>query len=123
MKEITPEKMAAYRATARRRREEEARELKQRHRRACQVAAAASSLLKEQFGAQRVVLFGSVRFPERFHRRSDIDLAVWGLDERLYYRAVSRLIDLDSTISIDLIEAETAPSNLLAVINRDGISL
>ena len=115
--------MAVYRATARRRREESARKLKERHQRACQVAELAGHLLKTEFGAQRVVLFGSVRFPERFHQRSDIDLAVWGLEERLYYRAVSRLLDLEPSISIDLIEAELAPPNLLAVICQDGVTL
>jgi hypothetical protein len=49
-----------------------------------------------------------------------VDLAVWGLDERDYYRAVSRLLDLDFDISIDLVEAELASSALLAIIELEG---
>lgn len=120
---IPAEKMAAYRATARRRRQQERQQLAHRRQRACEVARQASQLLKEQFGVKRVVLFGSLRFPERFHQRSDVDLAVWGLEERLYYRAVARLLDLDPAIAVDIIEAELASSTLLATIEREGVPI
>jgi len=121
--EITPEQMAVYQATARRRRRQKAQALAARHQRAWQVARAGAQLLKEQFGAKRVVIFGSVLFPEKFHVRSDVDLAVWGLPERLYYRAVSRLLSLDPGISVDLVEAELALPELLATIEREGVTL
>jgi predicted nucleotidyltransferase len=117
---ITAEQMGTYRATARRRRQERAYELESRRQRAWTVAEKAGRLLKEQFGAKKVVVFGSVNVPERFHRYSDVDLAVWGLDERDYYRAVSRLLDLDFDISVDLVEAELASSTLLAIIELEG---
>ena len=56
---ITAEQMKAYRATARRRRQEIARELEARLQRAWLVAEKASRLLKDQFGAEKVVVFGS----------------------------------------------------------------
>ncbi|MFZ1267235.1 MAG: nucleotidyltransferase domain-containing protein, partial [Anaerolineae bacterium] len=111
---IPPEKMAVYRATARQR--EQARRAAVEARRVCALALAqtASQLLKQQFGAQRVVLFGSILTPTFFHERSDIDLAVWGLDERLFLRALGRLLDLDPNFEFDLVEFEVAPPRLQA---------
>lgn len=121
--DVTPEQMARYRATARRRQTEKARQRTLRRQRAWEVAHQAGQILKEQFGARKVVLFGSALFAERFHERSDIDVAVWGIDERDYYRAVSRLLDIDPTIAVDLVEAEFAPLKLLAVIEQEGVEI
>jgi predicted nucleotidyltransferase len=120
---ISPEQMAIYRATAQRRRQQKARELALRHQRAWAIAQQAGQILKEQFGAERVVAFGSVLSADRFHQRSDVDLAIWGLDEKFYYRAVSRLLDLDPTIPVDLVEAELAPPALQAIIEQEGVSV
>lgn len=84
MRQISDEQMAAYRATARRRQQQQQRKLELRRARSWEVAQAGGQLLKKQFGAQRVVVFGSLLYPPRFHERSDVDLAVWGLDERVY---------------------------------------
>ncbi|MBK9092686.1 MAG: nucleotidyltransferase domain-containing protein [Anaerolineae bacterium] len=120
---IPPEKMAVYRATARQR--EQARRAAVEARRVCALALAqtASQLLKQQFGAQRVVLFGSILTPAFFHERSDIDLAVWGLNERLYLRALGRLLDLDPNFEFDLVEFEVVPPRLQASIQKEGQEL
>ena len=119
--DLTPEQIAAFRAGARRREEKKRQALAERHQRAWQVVQRAARMLKEQYGAESVVVFGSVLTPKRFHERSDVDLAVWGLDERLYYKVVSRLLDLDATISVDLVEAETARPRLRVVIEEEGV--
>lgn len=121
--EVTPGEMAVYRATARRRWEQKERESALRRERAWQVARQAARLLKDQFGASQVVVFGSLTRKGFFHPRSDVDLAVWGLDERMYYRAVSRLLSLDPEISVDLVEAERARPALRAAIEREGVLL
>lgn len=118
---ISAEQMAIYQNTARQRRKEKIRRLEIRRRHAWRIAQQASKLLKEQFGVKKVVLFGSTRFPERFHQYSDVDLAVWGLDEKIYYRTVSYLLDLDPGIEVDIIEAEFASSGLLRNIEQEGI--
>ncbi|RME46580.1 MAG: nucleotidyltransferase domain-containing protein [Chloroflexi bacterium] len=121
--DVTPEEMAAYRATARRRWERQQQERARRRERAWKVARRAAALLKEQYDAKRVMLFGSLVRGDRFYARSDVDLAVWGLDERLYYRVVSHLLDLDPTIEVDLVMAEDAPPALLEAIEREGMTL
>ena len=121
--DVTAEEMTVYRATARRRWERKERESALRRERAWQVARRAARLLKEQLGATHVAVFGSLVRKGSFHRRSDVDLAVWGLDERMYYRAVSRLLDLDPVVSVDLVEADSARPALRAAIRREGVTL
>ncbi|HBY94674.1 MAG TPA: nucleotidyltransferase domain-containing protein [Chloroflexi bacterium] len=121
--DITPEKMAVYRATARRRWEHRQQALARRRERAWDVARRAATLLKQHYGATRVVLFGSLARNDPFYPRSDVDLAVWGLEEKHYYRAVSHLLDLDPAIQVDLVMAEDASATLLEAIAREGVPL
>ncbi len=120
---ISPEKLEAYRATARRRAIEERRRLALRHEHAWAVASQAAALLRAEYGVDRVAVFGSLVQSELFHRGSDIDLAVWGMDERHYYRAVGRLLALDPDFEVDLIMVEEAPVSLRDTIQKEGKDL
>ena len=119
--DISPEEMAVYRASAMRRVRRRQQEMVRRRERAWVVARAAAELLKAKYQAQKVMLFGSLARNDPFYPRSDVDLVVWGLDEKLYYRVVSRLLDLDPTIKVDLVMAEQAPPALLEAIEREGV--
>ncbi len=121
--DLTPEEMAPYRQTMVRRYAEKQRESALRRERAWEVTRAAARLLKEQFGAARVMVFGSLTRTGLFDQHSDVDLAVGGLDERLYLRALSCLLDLDPEIPVDLAEIETARPALRAAIEREGVLL
>jgi predicted nucleotidyltransferase len=121
--DVTPEELAAYLATARRRRERQQRERACRRACAWDVARQAATVLQGQAAVTRVLLFGSLARHDRFDVRSDVDLAVWGLDEQLYYRLVARLLELDPAIDIDLVRAEDAPPALLKAIEQAGIAL
>ena len=48
---------------------------------------------------------------------------MWGLDERLYLRALGRLLDLDPNFEFDLVEFEVAPPRLQASIQKEGQEL
>lgn len=92
---ITPEQMEIYKRTARARqvREEQARLA--RLQTAWLVAREAARMLKERFGARRVVAYGSLVHRTRFQPDSDIDLATGGLrhwkaDEEVKSHAESR---------------------------------
>jgi predicted nucleotidyltransferase len=117
---ISPDKMETYRATARQSWVEERRRLALRHECAWAIARQAADLLRTEYGADRVTLFGSLVRSELFHTGSDIDLAVWGLDEKHYYRAVARLLALDPAFEIDLVMGEEIPASLLAGIEKEG---
>lgn len=116
----SPDTMETYRATARRRAAERHEQLVLRHQRAWAIARQAADLLYREYGVDRVAVFGSLVRSELFHARSDIDLAVWGLDEKQHYRAVARLLALDPAFEIDLVMTEEIPPSLLATIEKEG---
>lgn len=105
------------------RRRAEARERARSHRRhvlrerACRMALR----LHERFGPDvRVVLFGSVLERDRFHSRSDIDLAVEGLTADEYWDACALLEPLAGDEMLDLVRLETAGRPLRGQVERAG---
>jgi uncharacterized protein len=118
---ITQENMEIYRRSARERSRQRQDELDERLKRAQELAHQAAEILKSEFGANRVVLYGSVIHPELFHLRSDVDLAVWNVQH--YFKAVARLLELDPHLEVNLAPVEDLRPELLAVIEREGIEL
>lgn len=119
----TADKMAAYRAAARQRQQQRSDHQHQRHQLGLTVAQQAADLLKHEFGVKKVVLFGSMLTPATIHERSDVDLAVWGLNPKDYYQAVGQLLALNPNLSVDLVEAESASPRLLQAIESTGVAL
>ena len=112
--------MDAYQLTAQKRAQQQQQIIIERREKAWRLARTAASLLKEEFGATQVMVFGSLVHSQLFHQRSDVDLAVWGIDESEHYRAVSRLLSLDPDIPFDLVEVVHASPRLREKIEREG---
>ena len=73
------------------------------------VAKKCARVLKEQFGAKEVYLFGSVTGESPWHDRSDLDIAFEGLAPQDYFRAVGTMEELlPPGLEIDLITLEGA---------------
>ncbi|MFN8455257.1 MAG: nucleotidyltransferase domain-containing protein [Anaerolineae bacterium] len=121
--DVTEDEMALYRATARRREAQEREQQAQRRARALAVAQQAAQMLKERFGAKRVILFGSLAQADFLHPRSDIDLAIDGVQSRDFWRAWGSLDTLGSEFEIDLIDIGTASESLRLEIEQKGIEL
>jgi predicted nucleotidyltransferase len=119
--QISDEEMKIYRRSAHERMHRRQQELEARRERAWEIARQAAEALKKEFGASRVVLFGSLSQPQLFHLRSDVDLAAWNVQH--YFRAVARLLDLDPEIEVNLVPIEDARPELRTVIERDGVEL
>jgi uncharacterized protein len=119
--QISPEMMETYRRSARERSRQRQKELDERRERAWKVARQSAEILKSEFGADRVVLYGSTIHPELYHLRSDVDLAAWNVQH--YFKAVARLLDLDPEIEVNLAPVEDVRPELLTVIDREGIEL
>jgi len=117
---MQPEEYATYLQGARQRRQAQQRQLQAYHQTLLAVATQAAQILKQEFGAQRVWLFGSVLVPRYIHARSDVDLAVAGLDPAQYFVALARLLDLDPNVSVDLVEIERTSDSLRSRILREG---
>lgn len=120
---ITPEQIAAYRATARQRRQQKVDRLQARYRRGRAIAQQAAALLKQDFQVEKVVLFGSMVSSDRVHERSDVDLAVWGLNPQDLYKAVGRLLALAPDVPIDVVPIEAASPRLQVAIQQTGVLL
>lgn len=120
--ELSPEELKQYhpREAFRRRRAETRVEVAKRRRRAYAAALKAAKLLKTKFGAQEVILFGSLARRGSFTLYSDIDLAVRGVPSDRFYEAVGLIITFDMEFDIDLIEFETCPASLRQNIEKDG---
>lgn len=120
---LKPTEMDVYRRAASTPKKRLSSELRSRRLRAWRVARKAATILKTEFDAKKVVIFGSLVHPSLFHAKSDIDLAVWGVDDKKYYRAVSVLLDIDPTISVDLISIDDARPALRKIIDGEGREL
>jgi predicted nucleotidyltransferase len=120
---IAPEAMARYRRTA------QARELARRHetegrrQAAWSVARQAARVLREAFGATRVIAFGSLAHGAWFGPCSDIDLAVEGVPADVFWRAWVALDRVDPAFEIDLVAIESAPDRLRDEIASQGVAL
>ncbi|MFZ1401435.1 MAG: nucleotidyltransferase domain-containing protein [Candidatus Promineifilaceae bacterium] len=120
---ISPEQMAEYRATYKRRQAVARQKLDERFDLAWEIARRGAELLRSQFKAEKVVVFGSLTNRELFHIRSDIDLAVWGLPDKAYLRALGLLLDLSPEFSVDLVPFKDATGSLRQVIESEGVVL
>lgn len=119
--QVSKQKMDIYKATAKRRWKREQLQLSLSYSQKWVLAKKAAELLKEKFGAQRVIVFGSITQKELYHLNSDLDIAVWGLDEKEFHRAVAKLLELDPAQRVDLVRIENARDSLQSVIEQEGV--
>lgn len=96
-----------------------------RRENAWKVARAAADLLRNEYGATRIVVFGSLVQKTLFTPWSDIDLAVWGIKPDLYLSAADSVMDmgLPVGIKVDLVEAENCSEAIHVDIEADGIEI
>lgn len=87
------------------------------------VARTAAQLLRGQFGATRVVAFGSLARRDWFTPWSDVDLAAWGIPAQAFYQAVAAVTGLSPEFRVDLVAHEDCQPALRRVIEQDGIAL
>ena len=71
--------------------------------RAWKTAYEIAQLLYDEFGATHVAVFGSLSEPLGFTEASDIDIAVSGLSEKTHSKANIKLMDINTSFKIDLI--------------------
>lgn len=117
----TREQIVARVMAAREQRPQRLAQMKERQQRGLEVASVCARILKQEFGAQRVVLFGSLLDHERMWWGSDIDLAVWGLPESDYFRA-GAAVERGHEFAVDLVEVQHARPHILKAIQQ-GVEL
>jgi predicted nucleotidyltransferase len=89
-----------------------------------EVAEACAHRLVIDFGASKVYLFGSLLEEGRAHDLSDIDLAVEGLEGRLYFKALRDVWQLlPAGVELDLVRLEEAWPSLAERVKAEGVLL
>ena len=123
--DLTPTEKRAYRPSlVLDRREREGLEAESSRRKlAWDLARSAAVLLHSQFGAYKVVVFGSLVHDRPFTRWSDIDLAAWGIPAERFYEAVAAVTAMSRLFKVDLVDVETCRSKLRDMIEREGREL
>lgn len=93
-----------------------------RRQEAFDVARKAAQILRDRFGAGKVVVFGSLALGE-ITRWSDVDLAAWDIPPDRFYAAVAAVTDLSRSFQIDLIDAKTCKPSVREILEVEGIEL
>ena len=98
------------------------RQIRAQHLR--EVAHACARRLVQDFGARKVYLFGSLLEQDLVHDRSDIDLAVEGLERELYFTALRVVWALlPPGVELDLVLLEHARPDLARRVRTEGLLL
>jgi predicted nucleotidyltransferase len=95
----------------------------ERREKAWAVARRAAEFIRVHYPDARVRLFGSLLYPDSFGPKSDIDLAVEGIDWPDYLRLWGMLERREPEFEIDLVDVGIVSAGLRAHIERDGMTL
>jgi len=96
-------------------------ETEERREKALEIAEAIAKLLREKFGATKVVLFGSIVYPDRFSPWSDI--AVYGIRADQFYKAVAASSEIPNGFHVDIVDPEDCHQSLRKDIELNGIEI
>lgn len=81
-----------------------------------------AAMLKSKYSATAVVLFGS--FASGKHDRySDLDIAIRGVEPRLFYRAAGEATAIQNEFSVDIVDLDDCPAPFRDSVVREGIPL
>ncbi len=103
--------------------EPERSQLIERWEKAWQAARIASRMLREEFGATSVVVFGSLAHRAWFSPHSDIDIAARGIPPERFYRAVAAVTGFSPDFEVDLVDPDDCRPAVRQAIEREGIDL
>lgn len=120
---LTPQQLCSYRAGLKSRSRARAERRAERREHAWSVAREAAALLRERYGATRVLAFGSLAEGTHFTERSDIDLAAAGLRPQDHYAALGRLLMLSPDFEFDLVDLGACREGLRVAILKGGVEL
>jgi len=122
-RDLTSTKLDEYRKTAIRREKVRISKVKTRRERGWKLAKKAAKLLRNQFQATRVAVFGSLLHEARFTAWSDVDIAAWGIPPDQTLRAIGAVMDLDPSLEINLVDVNTCSQALLKAIENEAVDL
>ncbi len=86
-------------------------------------AYVAARFLKEKYSAKNVWIFGSLLDPQKFNKYSDIDLAVEGVPDNIFYSAVGELLKLTKNFDVDLVDVNDCKNSIAETIKKEGVKI
>ena len=98
-------------------------EAKARWERAWQLIPRLANLLRQEFGATQIKVFGSAINVDYFSEASDIDLAAWDIPKAQYFAAVLAVDEFDSGFKVDLVDPTLCRLKLRKKIEDEGIAV
>ena len=98
-------------------------ETRARWKRAWELIPQLAELLREEFGATTVKVFGSAINVDYFSLDSDIDLAAWDIPIDKYFLAVLAVDEFNPDFKVDLVEPAICRPKLLQNIEEEGIEV
>lgn len=82
-----------------------------------------AKLLRQDFGAKRVQVFGSAVKIDYFSVESDIDLAAWDIPIDKFFKAILAVDEFDPDFRVDLLDPSFCSECLLKRIEEQGIDV
>jgi uncharacterized protein len=93
-----------------------------RRERAWESARRAATVLRDQFGARRVIAFGSLVRSGPFDDRSDVDLAIEGVPPGQFFRAGAAAAAV-CHLELDIVDLADCSPRLREAILSEGVPL
>ena len=119
---VTTDKYAEYKRSWRAREEERSTHLRALSGEARAEASHLAQLLVSQFGATRVILFGSLARGDPRREDFDIDLAVEGIAPERLFQAGGE-IRMGASRDLDLVDLAAVSEGMRVLIMEQGVSL
>lgn len=92
-----------------------------RYEKAWQEAKLAADILKKEYGAKQVWVFGSLTEKNRFNKNSDIDLAEDGIPDNKFYSAISAITRAIKDFKVDLVDVRSCRDIIKSAIEKEGV--
>ena len=120
--DLPPDALKKYRPldAVRRHRQKNSLEVSKRRRRAMLVVRKAAKLLRAEYSAAKIYVFGSLARHGGFSLWSDIDIAAAGIPAKQFFEAVGVVTGLSSEFKIDLVDLGTCSPAILKSIQETG---
>lgn len=98
-------------------------EIRERWEKAWKLIPKLATMLRDQYGATQVKVFGSAIKVEYYWPDSDIDLAVWGLKPGTHYDAAAAVDEYSDEFKVDLVTPNSCRPGLKKAIEREAIDI
>jgi len=118
----TPEQIEKYISGWKKRKSKKNTNLEKKQKDALEKASCIADMLKDRYGIKKVILFGSTA-TGKLWEHSDIDIAVFGLDENMYLDVVWEASQLALPFSLDIVPLEKTSKLLQQKIQQEGMEL